>query len=90
MKLSDTARGFYIGYFTDRYGQECSIQESSLATENCIWLGVNNTGPQLKGPVCEDDYNQQVMVRMHLTVDNVKELLPYLIRFVETGSLTDE
>lgn len=34
-----TARGFRIGEFRDRYGQECSIQESSLATENAIWLG---------------------------------------------------
>jgi hypothetical protein len=34
-----TARGFRIGTFRDRYGQACSIQESSLATEDAIWLG---------------------------------------------------
>lgn len=36
-----TARGFAYGDFRDRYGQECSIQESSLATEPAIWLGVD-------------------------------------------------
>lgn len=32
-------RGFLRGQFTDRYGFPCSIQKSSLATEDCIWLG---------------------------------------------------
>ncbi len=36
-----TARGFRIGTFRDRYGQECSIQESSLAGEYAIWFGVD-------------------------------------------------
>ena len=29
-------RGFLKGKFLDRYGAECSIQKSSLATEDCI------------------------------------------------------
>ena len=32
-------RGFLKGKFNDRYGVECSIQKSSLETEDCIWLG---------------------------------------------------
>lgn len=35
-----TQRGFSIIRFLDRYGQECSLQESSLATEPAVWLGV--------------------------------------------------
>jgi hypothetical protein len=35
-------RGFAIGEFRDRYGNPCSIQESSLADEACIWLGINS------------------------------------------------
>ena len=35
-----TERGFALAEFTDRYGNECSIQDSSLATEACIWLGI--------------------------------------------------
>ena len=34
-------RGFSGGHFLDRYRNDCSIQESSLATERCIWLGVH-------------------------------------------------
>jgi hypothetical protein len=41
MKLKKTNRGFAIAEFIDRYGEKCSIQKSSLATENCIWLGVH-------------------------------------------------
>ena len=36
-----TARGFIYGTFNDLYDSECSIQESSLATDSAIWLGVN-------------------------------------------------
>lgn len=32
-------RGFLRGNFVDRYGEKCSIQKSSLAGEDCIWLG---------------------------------------------------
>lgn len=35
-----TQRGFMLGEFRDLYGQDCSIQESSLATVNAIWFGV--------------------------------------------------
>ena len=35
------ARGFSRMDFTDRYGEQCSLQKSSLATEDAIWLGVN-------------------------------------------------
>lgn len=33
-------RGFVIGTFRDLYGQECTIQESSSAEHDAIWLGV--------------------------------------------------
>lgn len=68
--MRQTERGFDILEFKDRYGKECSLQKSSLATEDCIWLGVNSA----RG-------------RMHLTQDMVRDLLPYLNNFVETGDL---
>lgn len=34
-----TIRGFVRGEFTDQYGMSCSVQASSLADEDCIWLG---------------------------------------------------
>jgi len=39
---SHTARGFSLLTFEDRYGAECSIQKSSLASEEAIWIGVED------------------------------------------------
>jgi len=41
MRLKKTERGFKRGDFMDYYDKPCSIQESSLATCDCIWLGIN-------------------------------------------------
>lgn len=46
ISFATTDRGFVRGMFTDRYGVECSIQQSSLATESAIWLGVHS--PEVK------------------------------------------
>lgn len=77
MDTQRTERGFSQGGFIDRYGRVCSIQDSSLATEGAIWLGCNE-GLHHQG---------KCMARMHLTREMVKELLPLLHRFVETGSI---
>lgn len=89
MKIEKTNR---VIDFTDRYGRECSLQESSLATEYAIWFGCNEANPQElipdKGWVPIDmpeGYHSNT--RMHLTQEQVKELLPYLFSFVETGKL---
>lgn len=34
-----TDRGFTRGEFKDRYGEPCSIQKSSFAVDDAIWLG---------------------------------------------------
>jgi len=75
MKCTPTQRGFLRAEFRDRYNSKCSIQESSLATEHCLWLGV------------DIDFNGKDATRMHLTQDMVAELLPLLTAFVETGEL---
>ncbi len=75
--LKPTPRGFLRGDFEDRYGQKCSIQESSLATEEAIWLGVD---VNLKGEEVEQG-------RMHLTRQQIKDLLPILRYFARNGSL---
>lgn len=75
MKLYKTQRGFKRGDFLDRYAAKCSIQESSLAQEECIWLGVD-----ISREGKESD-------RMHLTRELAKELIPLLKKFVDTGHL---
>lgn len=47
MELQKTERGFLNGQFIDRYGEKCSIQKSSLATEDAIWLGINEGNPKI-------------------------------------------
>jgi hypothetical protein len=94
MKVEQTNRGFDIAEFKDKYGEQCSLQKSSLATEDCIWLGISkpkltvfensNRGKYL---VADMPDNMSVNARMHLTRDMVKELLPYLTKFVETGDI---
>lgn len=68
IEWKNSERGFTIGRFRDRYNARCSIQESSLATENCIWLGCDETAGGEPA-------------RMHLTRDMVSALLPVLQHF---------
>lgn len=75
---SRTPRGFARVDFLDRSGQACSLQKSSLATEEAIWLGVDG-----------DRVGNQISARMHLTQEDVAGLLPYLHRFVETGQVLE-
>jgi hypothetical protein len=92
MKIKNNARGFKVGTFYDYYDVECSIQESSLATRSCIWLGTDTKTIKTlipgKGwtsrPIKDDEL---VSTRMHLTRRQVKSLLPYLQKFVKTGRL---
>ena len=77
--LSPNGRGFLVGSFIDRYGAECSIQKSSIAFEDCIWLGRNNE--------TTDPLGQKCGARMHLTREMVADIIPLLERFVETGKL---
>ena len=94
MEIEKTNRGFDIASFTDSYGEVCSLQKSSSAFVDNIWLGISK--PTLtvfenesKGKyiVTNMPENFSVNARMHLTREQVAELLPYLQKFVETGDL---
>ncbi len=99
----ETGRGFSNLEFKDHYGAECSIQKSSLATEDAIWIGINDANPQImasqaKAAGIETNestgwikypIHKEVLLntRMHLTREQVAEMLPYLQEFVETGEI---
>lgn len=100
MKLKRTARGFAIYEFTEVNGEPCNIQKSSSAMADCIWLGSENIG--LKGfipyvgwiDVNEDQIRKQFGFqniiannRMHLSREQVKNLVPILQKFVDTGKI---
>lgn len=98
-----TGRGFAIRHFTDHYGVPCSVQKSSLAFKDAIWLGVDDAQPKVMareaaslGVQTEERTGWvaypipeavQLHTRMHLTRAQVKKLLPVLQQFVETGDI---
>lgn len=79
MRTTKTARNFGLIEFKDYYEQECSIQKSSLATLDALWIGVDNTGRNLD--------SKNVNARMHLSRKQVKAMLPVLQHFADTGEL---
>ena len=80
MLIKFTDRGFAHAEFKDRYDAPCSIQKSSLAFEDCIWLGCDRAKFDQQGRFCG--------ARMHLTQEMAAELIPLLQKFVDTGELT--
>ncbi len=100
METSKTNRGFNIGKFTDAYGVDCSLQESSIAAdEGHIWLGCSKI--ELKRFVPHQGWQDVELehdpmgtgilhsanTRMHLSQSMVRDLLPALQHFAETGEL---
>ena len=80
-KNHPTSRGFGRKDFDDLYGQHCSIQESSLGTEEAYWIGVDNTGPNISYDG-SDNYNQESS-RMHLSRKQVINLINELVEFCD-------
>lgn len=106
MKKRLTKRGFRIIEFKDDYDANCSLQESSSAEDDKIWLGIHNTTPRILVSNAEElgikttetcgwiDYPlpEEVFIstRMHLTREQTKELIKELQVFVDTGELSNE
>lgn len=93
--MESTERGFERGEFTDLYGHKCSIQDSSLATQPAIWLGVNDASPEILIPGqgwtdVEFDPETLFHTRMHLSIEHAEKLVEVLQRFIETGSIGEE
>jgi len=97
MKKEYTQRGFGIIEFKDSKGVPCSIQESSSATEEAIWIGCDDADPQYFVPYgnppwrkLEKPSGAQDWVfntRMHLTRKQVAKIIPILQKFVDEGNL---
>lgn len=106
IKWEKTKRGFMIGTFADTYGHSCSLQVSSLATDNCIWLGIADAEPKIMASDAQSlsiktdqttgwipyPIPEQVLLhtRMHLNREKALELIEALRVFVNTGSLGDD
>lgn len=96
LTVTKTQRGFPYAEFKDRYDVPCSIQDSSIATEACIWLGADEIGlrkftpgkgwSEVKLAKAEGE-SYIANTRLHLTQNHVRTLLPLLAAFVDTGSI---
>jgi len=75
-------RGFKWIKFKDIYGEECSMSESSLATDCAIWFGTNEAK---RHPAT----GELLSPRMHLNQKKIKELLPILHYFADWACLPD-
>ena len=89
-----TQRGFELLTFTDSSGYKCSLQKSSSAMDDKVWLGTDDANPQIMTATegwqpLNVPENTLFNTRMHLTRQQVSDLLPYLTRFAETGDLSD-
>lgn len=67
MNIRETERGFSYSEFRDLNGAICSIQDSSIASEACLWLGVSKHADGSLGN------------RMHLTI-RMAERVAHAIR----------
>jgi hypothetical protein len=77
LKFSITGRGFGLIEFDDLYGDKCTMQDSSLATEDAIWLGID------KPKIVEGC----ALGRMHLNRKQSKQLIRLLEYFVKYGGV---
>lgn len=97
LKKDKTKRGFDRITFSDYYGDECSIQKSSIMGTDAIWFGINEAKPKLLAtseqgegvgwvnyPIHPDVF---ISTRMHLSREQVKEIIPVLQKFVDEGDL---
>ena len=72
-----TKTGALLGKFHDRYGAECTVQESSYQEELCLWVGVE-----------KDSMGEAITNgRMHLNQDQARELAEALLHFANEGGL---
>ena len=102
-KVQHTHRGFRFYEFKDHNEYACSIQKSSIATDDCIWLGLESASPQalhgdakklgVKTNATSGWVDIQIPdevslnTRMHLNRDQAKHLGKMLLRFSEVGEL---
>lgn len=97
--MEKTPRGFDRYEFTDRNNVECSLQKSSIAFEDCIWLGCNDIGLKKFDPMAggwidvtleqsgSGGISHLANTRMHLTQEDAAKLIPILQLFVDTGEI---
>lgn len=93
LEIGKTERGFDFYSFTDFNREKCTLQKSSSGNDELVWLGVEGKVLRESGiegvgmiPVPLND-QFLIVARMHLNREMVRQLLPMLQSFVETGEI---
>jgi hypothetical protein len=102
-KLTKTNRGFPRREFKDHYDTPCHLQISSIATEHCLWLGLDEANPMVMATdaasvgVKTDETTgwvkyplpEKVFIStcMHLSVSQVKHLTTTLQHWLKTREI---
>ena len=102
-KVKSNNRGFRFYEFLDSYNTPCTIQKSSTAVPECLWLGLNQAEPRVLHGDAKKlglatvatygwvDYplpeEVHIPTRMHLTRDQAKQLANMLLHFASSGDL---
>lgn len=86
--VTQTVRGFELIDFVDRYGEACSLQQSSLAIyeqpgASAVWLGCDHE-------TIHEKTGERCGARMHLDREKVAALIPHLQAWLKTGSFRIE
>lgn len=81
MNIYKTERGFRRADFEDQNGKACSIQESSVATDDLLWLGCDEGLHGAEG---------HCLARMHLSRSEAGALASMLRHFELHGYLMDD
>ncbi len=103
MKREITGRGFAYYRFQESHGEKCSLQKSSAAETDYIWLGFDEinlkTFTPYGVPTSWKEYEDKELpkvfncdtvitnTRMHLNREQVKALIPILQKFADTGEI---
>ena len=97
MTRGKTLRGFSLVEFDDYYDKRCSIQKSSLATSDAIWIGLNDAEPKIMASKTSEGgvgwvpfyvpEDVQINTRMHLTRAQAWQVVRVLCKFVITGNI---
>ena len=82
MQVKKTGRGFSLIEFKDTKGEDCSIQKSSLADADYLWIGMDRApAPHL---------GHELSPRMHIDQETAAQLIEVLTTFVNTGDICQQ
>lgn len=84
-----TERGFGRYIFKDTYDSQCSIQKSSITTEDRIWIGIDDLKlyDNVSGKSVNKPPDIDAFTRMHINKEQAKAIVEVLNTFIETGNI---